>query len=73
MVASQGQRTDSEHSGSATAELIDRGIDFQPFPDLDQAVRDDVKFLQDSKLVPNSVTISGWVYEVETGKTRRVV
>lgn len=65
--------TDHELSGRATAELIERGIDFLPFPDLEQAVRDDVKFLQGSKLVPDSVTISGWVYEVETGKTRRVV
>ncbi|KPI42872.1 uncharacterized protein AB675_1887 [Cyphellophora attinorum] len=59
--------------GEATAELISRNIDFLPFPDLDQAVKDDVKFLQNSKLVPDRVTISGWVYEVETGKTRRVV
>ena len=44
-----------------------------PFPELDGAVKDDVEFLKASKLVPDSVAISGWVYEVETGKTRRVV
>lgn len=34
---------------------------------------DDVAYLKGSKLVPDEVTISGWVYEVETGKTREVV
>ena len=49
------------------------GLDFQPFPDLEKAVEDDVKFLKGSKAIPNSVNISGWVYEVETGKVRSVV
>lgn len=46
------------------------GGDFQPFPNLDGAVRDDVQLLQGSEL--NKATVSGWVYEVETGKVRRV-
>ena len=49
------------------------GLDFQPFPDLDRGVRDDVEFLRKSKAIPESVTLSGWVYEVETGKVRQVV
>jgi len=49
------------------------GLDFQPFADLEQAVQNDVKLLQTSKAIPDSVTISGWVYEVETGKVKRVV
>ena len=57
----------------AAAELKSRGLDFLPFPELEQAVEDDVKYLKDTKLIPDSVTISGWVYEVESGKTRRVV
>lgn len=48
------------------------GLDFLPFPDLDDAVRDDVAYLQGSKAVADGVTISGWVYEVETGKVRAV-
>lgn len=47
------------------------GGDFQPFPDLDGAVRDDVRLLQGNEL--NKATVSGWVYEVETGRVRRVV
>ncbi|KAL2176491.1 carbonic anhydrase-like protein [Thermothelomyces heterothallicus CBS 202.75] len=58
---------------AAVEELRERKIDFLPFPELEQAVKNDVEFLKASKLVPESVTISGWIYEVETGKTRRVV
>ena len=49
------------------------GLDFQPFPDLDRAVQDDVKYLRASKGIPDSVTISGWVYAVETGKVRQIL
>jgi len=48
-------------------------LDFLPFSELESAVEDDVSYLKNSKLVPDSVTISGWVYEVETGKTKKVV
>ena len=57
----------------AAGELKSRNLDFLPFPELEKAVEDDVSFLRGQKLVPDNVTISGWVYEVETGKTRRVV
>lgn len=49
------------------------GLDFQPFPALEKAVEDDVQFLKGSKAIPDSVNISGWVYEVETGKVKNVV
>lgn len=48
------------------------GLDFQPFPDLEKAVEDDVEYLKASKAIPDSITISGWVYEVETGKVKQV-
>lgn len=54
----------------AKEELID--LDFLPFADLEQGVRDDVSLLRASKAIPDKVTISGWVYEVETGKVRAV-
>ncbi|KAI9662205.1 MAG: hypothetical protein M1829_006187 [Trizodia sp. TS-e1964] len=54
----------------AVAEL--GALDFLPFPNLDDAVRDDIKYLRGLKLVPDSVAISGWVYEVETGKLRAI-
>ncbi|GAP87290.1 putative carbonate dehydratase [Rosellinia necatrix] len=56
---------------AAAAEL--GPLDFLPFPVLDDAVRDDVEFLKRSATVPEDVPITGWVYEVETGKVRQVV
>jgi len=47
--------------------------DFQTFPDLEAAVKKDVQLLKDSELIPDDIVISGWVYEVETGKVRNVV
>jgi carbonic anhydrase len=57
--------------GDAAASEID-GLDFLPFPDLEEAVREEVKWLGGKKVVPEGVTVSGWIYEVESGKVRRV-
>ena len=46
--------------------------DFQTFSDLELAVRDDVAWLSSHNALV-SRTVSGWVYEVETGKIKRVV
>jgi carbonic anhydrase len=43
-----------------------------PFPELEIAVKDDIEFLKKSKAVPDTIKISGYVYEVETGKVRPV-
>lgn len=59
--------------GEAVKQLGAFGFDFQSFPVLEDAVKSDVEFLKASKLIPDSVKISGWVYEVETGKVRTVV
>jgi len=47
-------------------------IDFLPFPDLEQSVRDDVQYLKDSPLVPDDVSIRGFVYDVKSGKVSEV-
>ncbi|KAI1764991.1 carbonate dehydratase [Hypoxylon sp. FL1150] len=47
-------------------------LDFLPFSDLEAAVREDVQFLKGTATVPDDVVVSGWVYEVETGKVRHV-
>jgi len=57
----------------AVAELGAFKGDFLPFPQLEEAVKEDVEFLKGSKLIPEKVAITGWVYEVETGKVRSVV
>lgn len=58
--------------GDAAAEEV-QGLDFLPFADLDEAVKDDVEFLRARETIPKDVTISGWVYDVKTGKARQVV
>src|SRR5438270_13711115 len=43
-------------------------IDFLPFSNLEQSVRDDVAFLEASPLIPDSIDIQGYIYDVKTGK-----
>jgi carbonic anhydrase len=57
----------------AIKEMDTFGGQFLSFPDVEKAVNSDVEFLKASKLIPDSIKISGWVYEVETGKVRSVV
>jgi carbonic anhydrase len=49
------------------------GRDFLPFSDLEQSVRDDVETLRNSELIPEDITISGAIYDVQTGELREVV
>jgi len=48
------------------------GVDFLPFTDLDASVRDDVLFLRRSPLVPQSIAIRGFVYDVRSGRLREI-
>jgi len=48
-------------------------IDFLEFPDLEQSVKDDVSFLKKHPLVLDETEITGWVYDVKTGKVTQVV
>jgi len=47
-------------------------IDFLPFQNLEQSVRDDVAFLRESPLIPNTIDISGFIYDVHDGKIHPV-
>jgi carbonic anhydrase len=48
------------------------GIDFRPFADLEQAVRDDVEFLTGSDLIAAGTPVRGFVYDVKTGRLSEV-
>lgn len=61
----------AKNKGDVAAREVEN-LDFLPFPDLEQAVKDDVAWLK-SKAVEEGVKVTGWVYEVETGKVRKVV
>jgi carbonic anhydrase len=47
-------------------------IDFLPFPDLAQRVRESVRAIQDSPLLPDSFGATGFVYDVTTGRLEAV-
>ena len=47
-------------------------IDFLPFTDLDASVRQDVATVRSSPLIPDDITVSGFVYDVATGRLREV-
>ena len=48
-------------------------IDFLPFADLAQSVRDDVHTILDTKHLDDSISVSGYIYDVNTGKVETVV
>ena len=48
-------------------------IDFLPFSNLAQSVRDDVKAILSSPLLAPGIAVSGLVYDVHTGQLRQVV
>lgn len=43
-------------------------IDFLPFKDLEQSVRDDVATIKSSPLIPENIEVVGFVYDVKSGK-----
>ncbi|UPX12363.1 Carbonic anhydrase [Ascochyta rabiei] len=60
-----------KNKGEVAAKEID-DIDFLTFQDLEAKVKEDVEWLKGTA-VEEGVRITGWVYEVETGRTRQVV
>lgn len=49
------------------------GIDFLPFGNLDESVREDVSRIRSSPLIPDDIPVSGFVYDVRSGRLREVV
>jgi len=49
------------------------GIDFLPFGNLEGSVKEDVEYLKQHPLVLKETKITGWIYEVETGKSKQIV
>ncbi|KAG0259509.1 hypothetical protein BGZ95_004653, partial [Linnemannia exigua] len=43
-------------------------IDFLPFPDLEQNIRNDVQFLRNHELIPKSIDIHVYVYDIACGR-----
>jgi carbonic anhydrase len=47
-------------------------IDFLPFSDLEESVREDVAFLLSSPLISPNVVIRGFIYDVHSGRLKEV-
>jgi carbonic anhydrase len=50
----------------------DGGIDYLPFSDVQESVRDDVELLKGSPLIGDDVAIRGFVYDDRTGQVTEV-
>lgn len=48
------------------------GKDCLPFSDVEESVREDVRKLRESPLIPDDIVISGAVYDVNTGRISEV-
>ena len=49
-------------------------MDFLPFSDLEESVRDDVRRIRDDHpYIQADIEVSGWVYDVKTGELREIV
>jgi carbonic anhydrase len=48
-------------------------VDFKPFPNLEDSVRESVRTIRESPLLPDSLDVSGWIYDVHSGRIAEVV
>jgi carbonic anhydrase len=48
-------------------------IDFLPFPDLEQSVRDDVQRIVASPFIAKDIPVAGYIYDVRSGRLAEVV
>jgi carbonic anhydrase len=60
----------SRAPGSAEVANEAAKIDFLEFSNIEKAIRENIDFLKNHPLVLKETLITGWVYEVETGKVR---
>jgi carbonic anhydrase len=47
-------------------------VDFKPFGDVEGSVRASVQAIRESPLLPESLEVSGWVYDVRSGRINEV-
>lgn len=60
-----------KNKGDAAAREVEN-LDFLTFPDVEDKVRDDVAWLK-GKAVEQGIRVTGWVYDVKTGRVKKVV
>lgn len=47
-------------------------IDFRPFPELQESVRRSLRAVRESPFLPDSLELSGWIYDVHDGRLAEV-
>lgn len=47
-------------------------IDFRPFPELQESVRQSLRAVRESPFLPDSLELSGWIYDVHDGRLAEV-
>jgi carbonic anhydrase len=47
-------------------------IDFMPFSDVEESLKEDVKTIRENPFLPKDDEVTGWVYDVKTGRLREV-
>ncbi len=47
-------------------------IDFLPFSDVEESVRQDVAIIRSSPLIPQNIPVRGFVYDVRSGSVREI-
>ncbi len=47
-------------------------VDFHPFPDVEESVRKSLGRVRESPLLPDSIPVSGWIYDVRSGRLEEV-
>ena len=63
----QGIVKDAAPGDANVAAQVEK-IDFLPFSHLETSVQDDVKFLKENPLILPGTEITGWTYDVRSGK-----
>jgi carbonic anhydrase len=58
---------------SAKEGLVSKDFDFHTITSLEAAAKDDVEWLKGSGYVGKDVPVTGWIYDVKTGKATQVV
>jgi carbonic anhydrase len=47
-------------------------VDFRPFVDLRESVRESLRAVRESSFLPDSLELSGWIYDVRDGRLAEV-
>jgi carbonic anhydrase len=71
MLTFTGQELQERLTEETGADASD--IEFMTFTDLEESVVEDVRRIGESPFIPDDIPVSGFVYDVRTGRLKEVV